>query len=183
MYCPHCGQQQVSREVRFCSRCGFPLIGVAHLLSTGGSLPNVGGSEQFKQSPKQRGIRQGVFLWLIGAFIVPLLAVILPHGTPKGNIVGAAAIICFVGGLVRFLYALLFQQEFVSSSNQINLEPPYAPPVSRMPGMTTAAQLPPPASTVQNAARRIDTGELITPPPSVTDHTTQLLGEKQTPRS
>ena len=183
MYCPHCGPQQVSSEVRFCSRCGFPLAGVTYLLATGGSLPNAGVSEQFKQSPKQRGIRQGVFLWLIGAFIVPLLGVILPQGDPKANIVGAAAIICFVGGLVRFLYALLFQQEFISSSNQISSEPPYVPPVSRMPGVHVAPQLPSRPSTVQGEARRIDTGELVTPPSSVTDHTTQLLGEKHTPRS
>ena len=29
MFCPQCGQQQVSDVTRYCSRCGFPLDGVA----------------------------------------------------------------------------------------------------------------------------------------------------------
>ena len=32
MYCPKCGQQQVSDEMRFCSRCGLALTGLAEWL-------------------------------------------------------------------------------------------------------------------------------------------------------
>ena len=39
MFCPQCGQQQVTGVIRFCSRCGFPLDGVIQLLSNGGALP------------------------------------------------------------------------------------------------------------------------------------------------
>jgi hypothetical protein len=29
MFCPHCGQEQISEEIRFCPRCGFLLADVA----------------------------------------------------------------------------------------------------------------------------------------------------------
>jgi len=34
MHCPKCGQQQVSDEMRFCSRCGFALGIVTELILT-----------------------------------------------------------------------------------------------------------------------------------------------------
>ena len=36
MYCPNCGQQQVSGEMRFCSRCGLALTGLAEWLASNG---------------------------------------------------------------------------------------------------------------------------------------------------
>ncbi len=39
MFCPNCSQSQVSDEIRFCSRCGFPLSVVAELISNDGILP------------------------------------------------------------------------------------------------------------------------------------------------
>ena len=33
MYCPNCGQQQVSEEMRFCSRCGLALSGLTEWLN------------------------------------------------------------------------------------------------------------------------------------------------------
>ena len=36
MYCPNCGQQQISDEMRFCSRCGLALSGLAEWLARGG---------------------------------------------------------------------------------------------------------------------------------------------------
>jgi hypothetical protein len=35
IYCPRCGQQRLSPDVRFCSRCGLALEGVEHLVATG----------------------------------------------------------------------------------------------------------------------------------------------------
>ena len=62
MFCPQCGQQQVSGTVRFCSRCGFPMDGVIQLLSTGGMLPVYRSSDEPVQiSPRRKGVKQGGF--------------------------------------------------------------------------------------------------------------------------
>src|SRR5688500_5525099 len=41
MHCPRCGQQQVSSETKFCSRCGFQLAIVSELILHGGTLPQL----------------------------------------------------------------------------------------------------------------------------------------------
>ncbi|HEX8920215.1 MAG TPA: hypothetical protein VF766_01980, partial [Pyrinomonadaceae bacterium] len=78
MYCPQCGQQQTSSEMRFCSRCGFPLGGVMELLAQGGVLKSEGGDELRAQalSPRRKGVKQGVVLMLLGTVIVPVLGII-----------------------------------------------------------------------------------------------------------
>jgi hypothetical protein len=39
MFCPKCSQSQSSDEIRYCSRCGFPLETVGLLLTNEGKLP------------------------------------------------------------------------------------------------------------------------------------------------
>jgi len=39
MFCPKCSQSQASEDMRYCSRCGFPLCGVAELVANDGTLP------------------------------------------------------------------------------------------------------------------------------------------------
>ena len=41
MFCPRCGQQQMSGDLRFCSRCGLPLGIVSEVLANGGTLPQL----------------------------------------------------------------------------------------------------------------------------------------------
>ena len=41
MHCPRCGQQQISDQTKFCSRCGFQLGLVGELLENGGFLPQL----------------------------------------------------------------------------------------------------------------------------------------------
>ena len=36
MFCPRCSQEQINPEIRFCSRCGFPLSDVAEALDNDG---------------------------------------------------------------------------------------------------------------------------------------------------
>ncbi len=51
MYCPKCSQQQVSEDLRYCSRCGFPLTGVALVLENDGLIPQLAA----KDAPRRRG--------------------------------------------------------------------------------------------------------------------------------
>src|SRR6267142_3088122 len=116
MHCPQCGQQQVSEITRFCSRCGFLMEGVAQLLATGGMMPAYPVAEgQTEKSPKWRGVRQGMILFLIGVLLVPIMGVFsaftggfLSEGFQM--LAALFALICFVGGPVRMLYAALFEE-------------------------------------------------------------------------
>ena len=67
MFCPQCGQQQVTGVIRFCSRCGFPMDGVIQLLGSGGILPAYRSpDEPVPISPRRKGVKQGGLLLLSG---------------------------------------------------------------------------------------------------------------------
>lgn len=178
MYCPQCGQQQVSGVVRFCSRCGFPLDGVIQLLGTGGMMPVYHSSDEPVQiSPRRKGVKQGAVLLLSGAVIVPILGVLASFSNAAfPQILAAlAAIICFIGGPFRMLYAALFEE------GAPRRYPTYGPPpVAQQqfgpPRQHTPLPPPPPART-PSAWRKPNTAELANPP-SVTENTTRLLDKE-----
>lgn len=183
MFCPQCGQRQAANDVRFCSSCGFPLGLVTEVLAGGGQLPArpsvAAGPRQL--TPRQKGIRQGAMLMLSTMLVVPLVAVIsaLITGAPE-LFVPAAALICFVGGLLRIFYALLLEGAVTHETPAPaafaaqTYVPPAMPP-NYLGTPDRGAALPPQGQPVPayRPARR-DTGELATPQ-SVTDHTTRLL--------
>lgn len=187
MFCPNCGQRQISNEARFCPGCGFPLQGVSELLAGGGRLqwrpPQPTGPQEL--SPRQKGIRQGAMIMLTVMLAVPLLAIfgVGLLGFP-GEIVALAAVGLPVGGFLRIIYALLFE----STAPALPAAPqqPYVPPHTIPNYLGTpqpqANALPPRQSTpVPTPARqpRYNTGELAEPPrASVTDHTTRLLDKQ-----
>jgi len=151
------------------------------LLGSGGLLQVYRDPEAPKEmSAKMKGVRQGGMLFLLGAIIVPILGLFAGYtNSPFPEILaGLAAIICFIGGPLRMLFAALFEegaprpvlhnvQAFVPpqvSASQFNRHP--------------QNQALPPAS-VQPAAswRRPNTAELVNPP-SVTENTTRLLDKE-----
>lgn len=182
MYCPQCGQQQAS-EMRFCSRCGFPLGGVAELLTQGGILPTVAAAQQQGRelSPRQKGTREGVMLMCSSLLVVPivsLLSVFVFGG--QQLLIPLAAILTFVGGLLRIIYARLYEAD-TPGVKQDSL--PYVSPAQLSTG-TRSTALPPPQSTPIPSfmPRRANTAELV-PPPSVTENTTRLLDEEKATRN
>jgi hypothetical protein len=185
MFCPQCGQKQLSNEVRFCSACGFPLNVVTGLLATGGTMPAITTvpAGPRKLSPRQKGIRQGAMLMLSALFIVPLVGIIgvALIGLP-GEIAGVAAVTCLMGGLLRILYALLLEEKEAPDAQagyaQTYTPPPPVPAYMNPPAHVSA--LPPAQSTPASAyspPRRVNTGELLQRP-SVTENTTRLLPEQ-----
>src|SRR5947209_19847334 len=77
MFCPRCGQQQASEEVRFCSRCGLHLDALAEFVESGGRLASRDASEDLPAlTPRQRGTRMGLLI-LVAGLIFGVLAVIL----------------------------------------------------------------------------------------------------------
>jgi uncharacterized membrane protein YvbJ len=113
MFCPQCGQQQVAGVIRFCSRCGFPLDGVLQLLSNGGNLPVYRNpDEPVPVSPRRKGVKQGLVLFLSGILVVSILGVFASFSNfvlPQ-MLTALAAIICFVGGPLRMFYAAVFEE-------------------------------------------------------------------------
>jgi hypothetical protein len=189
MFCPQCGQQQASTEMRFCSRCGFPLGGVTELLAQGGVLRS-GGDELREQSlsPRYRGVRQGVIMMLIGTVVVPILGILANSYTFSSEfieiLVALSAVIFFAGGLMRILYAALFEQGAKKAGAAEYVAPVASPQPSQLNMPPRVSALPPPQSIpVPNfTPRRMNTAELAQPP-SVTENTTRLLDEEKTPRT
>jgi hypothetical protein len=187
MYCPHCGQQQISNVVRFCSRCGFPMEGVTHLLRNGGMLPAYSQSPgSTEMSPRRRGVRQGGVLLLTGALLVPILGVLNSFSGAMfmDILVAVAAIICFLGGPLRMVYAALFEEgappRFMPTAATIGPYAPPAPPAHPVMPVRGVGALPPAAvNSVPSWRPRPNTAELVQPP-SVTENTTRLLDKDET---
>lgn len=184
MFCPQCGQQQVSGVVRYCSRCGFPMDGVIHLLGHGGMLPVYRDPDEPPPpvSARRRGVKQGGILFLSGAVIVPLLGILASFGNSAflEILTAFAAIICFVGGPLRMLYAGIFEE---GAPNRMQMARPYVP--APMPSPQFGPQikqpaLPPPPIQTPVSWRRPNTAELVNPP-SVTENTTRLLDKDERP--
>ncbi|MGI9107154.1 MAG: zinc ribbon domain-containing protein [Pyrinomonadaceae bacterium] len=183
MYCPKCGQSQVSADVRFCSRCGFLLEGASSLLASGGLLPaakNTGGDDG-QMSPRRRGARQGGKLLMLGIFFVPLFAILHELiGTPeKLPLIG---VLFIIAGIMRLIFARFFEEG--ASRTRPVASTLYTPPQTAPPRMSAPAQetLPPAPGTPAYNYRRpqANTSEIMQPH-SVTDHTTRLLEKESDP--
>lgn len=184
MYCPICGQQQISEETRFCSRCGFLLTGVAEVVAKGGALPQfINQTDPKAMSPRRKGVKQGGRLMLAGLIIVPLVAVLSEALNFDPTLTAILAILTFWGGLLRIIYALLFEssqpigktleENLLSNAQTLfgrNKKQNALPPHQSIP----ASDYIPPTQT-----NRRDTNDLAQP--SVTEETTKLL-EKDSER-
>ena len=175
--------------MRFCSRCGFPMEGAMQLLAYGGMLPQYQPPPgEGTISPRRRGVKQGVLLMLIGAVLVPLLGVLSSFapgriGTPFEFFAAASAILCFVGGPLRMLFAAIFEEgaqtrQFVAPHSQ-PYPHSYAPQLTApQPARVSALPPPPAVNTAASWRQRPQTAEILQPP-SVTDHTTKLLHKSE----
>jgi hypothetical protein len=181
MYCPRCGQEQVSSELRFCSRCGLPLNLVTEVVLNGGTLPQL--AELYKPKTiftRKNGLKLGLVWFLLMTFLVtPLLAI-----ADGEEIVAVAAILGFVGGLLIMLFSFLFLKNEPKNLNaneinqSINESASFLrgnkgqnalPPQQTIPASTYA---PPPAGSWQSNTEDLQ-------PTSVTEETTKLLKKNE----
>ena len=179
MHCPRCGQQQVSEETRFCSRCGFLLTGIAQVIANDGIVPHQNSTFFAAGSPRRRGVMQGVFFFLLTFLFVPLTGILTAFLGIEPFLPAISAILFFMGGLLRVVYALMFEsgisggktlEEKVMAGNFVISDKQKAgelPPAQSIPVNVYA---PPPA-----AGHWRDTNDLAKTPGSVTDGTTKLL--------
>lgn len=180
MFCPQCGQQQVTGVIRFCSRCGFPLDGVIQLLSNGGALPAYRSADEPVQiSPRRKGVKQGGLLLLSGAVLVPILGMFASFSSAvfPEMLAILAAIICFIGGPLRMFYAAVFEEGAPKPYRSFGPPIQMHVPQQFMPQGQSPALPPPPARQPPSWRTRPTTAELANPP-SVTENTTRLLDKE-----
>lgn len=167
MYCPNCGQQQISDEMRFCSRCGLALSGLAEWLA-GGALPaKRDESKTTGLSPRRKGIRRAAKLMFFSGVLFPVFAVFcaaIDEGAPM-----VIPFLLFFVSLVMMLYARLFSDKTAPLINQTAR-------TSALNSTSARSSLPPPTNMPAPDIRRqqVRTNELAQPS-SVTENTTRLL--------
>jgi hypothetical protein len=162
MYCPNCGQQQLSGEMRFCSRCGLALTGLAEWLAGGGMPVRRAEPTQLSEpSSRRKHIRRAAKLMFFSGVLLPvffLFCAAIEEGAPMILPGGL-----FFVSLVWMLYARLFIDNT-------------APAQTAFGSIPARGSLPPAVNNpMPNIGwQRAKTNELAQPS-SVTEHTTRLL--------
>lgn len=160
--------------------------GVMHLLGHGGMLPSYSTEPgDTTISPRRKGVKQGVILMLLGVLFVPIFGVMA--GFAPGRVAdifaffaAITAVICFIGGPLRMLFAGIFEEGAKPKSYMpaVSYIPPAMPPSPQ----ARVSALPPPAVNTQPWRAPPDTAEII-PPTSVPDHTTKLLEKSESEKN
>jgi hypothetical protein len=172
MYCPQCNQEQVSEEMRFCSRCGFPLAIVSQLVRGGGALAGFDPEAKGELSPRQKGIRWGLILMIVSLLLVPLAAFMTAMKSDFFALF-VPLLTLFALGLGRLVHAYRLAQptpkgidKSLAANRTQQVPGAYAPPLP-------AGQSIPAA----NWKRPVNTSEMAHPI-SVTENTTRLLNDE-----
>lgn len=164
MFCPRCGGEQASGNMRFCSRCGFPLGGVLNLLATGGdtgdsALVRPQNPSLYRRIVSLRGTKV-----LFASFVsIPLAIIMAAVVDSPGPLI--LPFLLFVIGLAHVMYKMIFGTVLTPEHDQT-----YHPL-----NAGSRYDLPPVQSSFIPAEPtfRADTGKMA--PPSVTEPTTNLL--------
>ncbi|HRH46481.1 MAG TPA: hypothetical protein PKY82_32860 [Pyrinomonadaceae bacterium] len=184
MHCPSCGQQQVSAEIKFCSRCGFPLGLVSEILAHGGFLPQLADLHKTKtRFTKKNGVIFSLFWFMFFLLIMAPFWGIL--GVEK--MAGISAITGIFGGLMWLIgsLALLKSSRELYPNNQMQMN---QMPINQPQNLYGASQyqaLPPQQSVPISAyappkpGSWRETNDLVQPG-TVTDETTKMLHNKET---
>lgn len=159
MYCPKCGYQQVSDDMRFCSRCGFQLTGVAELLAAADTAPATPGQLQ-KRAPRvsRRGARL-LFFSIVSAPIFLIFSFLFDSPLPL-----FIPSFFFLAGLAHIAYQWIFNESMLPESQKW----------SGLPSAGKGQYLPPVHENPASDFFRRDTAD-FTSPPSITESTTKLL--------
>lgn len=175
MHCPRCGQQQVSEQTKFCSRCGFQLGLVAELLAHGGFLPQLADLTQGKKAffTRKNGVIFSILWFIFWVMMVPAFFGLANEDEAAG--------VSAVFGLFTTLMFVIASLAFLPRTQKFSLPPLEAHPAAGLYGNPQMNALPPqqtqPASQYTAPSgnwRTPDTGELARPG-SVTEGTTKLL--------
>ncbi len=179
MYCPNCSQQQISEEMRFCSRCGFSLGIVKELLTSGGARVESDLQAQSSQpSSMHCSVRRAT--WIMLACLPLFLFVLLMIAVDDDfAVLLLIPLLAFLFGFFLLLYGVFFAEKRARRSKQSN-QPQVAtteqPSLASMRYAELSAARSLPIDTL--AVPRVDTAKMAQPP-SVTENTTRLLDDER----
>lgn len=175
MYCPNCGQQQASNEMRFCSRCGLALSGLADWLAgdriVSTATPAVPATAPATlPSPRRKNIRRAAKMMFFSGAIFPIFLMIALAENEEGAML--VPFFLFFISLAWMLYARLFSDP----NPRVDTRATKTTHLTPMPARSSL----PPASTIPISDMRgpqLRTNELAQPP-SVTENTTRFLDKE-----
>ena len=176
MFCPKCSQQQSAEEARFCSRCGLQLGVVKALLTADNTADDARGGAAPDPSLRTRDMSVGAALMFVVALALAFIALEMP---PSFNsriyplVVAWLALMLLVNirPLVRY---------FLGTGAPRHANDAPAPDLTTKVAASRRSALPPAAEGIPDSAfgaQRVNTAEVVHPP-SVTDHTTNLLRDR-----
>ena len=193
MHCPSCGKKHVSStehlrplpgwrdQVKFCSRCGFPMELVAELLDHGGFLPKLAELDQKKGIfTRRNGVVFSIF-WMI--LLMMLVPAIIGIGNGPSEAQGISAVIGLFGGLMIMIGSIALLPS--SEQQPLLTAHPIPPPPASIHGLHGAHhQALPPQQSVPvsvhvppQAGMWRDTNDLE--PSNLTERTTRPLEKEQ----
>jgi len=168
MFCPKCSQSQPADEMRFCSRCGFPLETVSTLVRHEGVLPQLD-NQKDHPSIRKRMATESLILTVLSWAIALVCSYWFDAHSVFEYVAKLGALIFFLVGFIglsRFLYAFLFLKATPALLGD------------KLPREPIRSALPPAQSTpISDWPRKQSTREMVRPA-SVTENTTKLLDEE-----
>lgn len=178
MYCPKCSQEQLSEEVRFCSRCGFSIGAVRELIASGNALIAPGAAAQ--GSCGQKAVRRGAWL-MLGSLVFTLFVALMTAIDDDFAILLFLPFLGFVFGLLNVFYGTFWADKRAAKRAAAQSHAG-----AMMPGqLGTLGRAELPASRIAPiesfTGKRGETAEMAQPA-SVTENTTRLLEQEADPR-
>lgn len=179
MYCPKCSQEQVSEEVRFCSRCGFSIAAVRELIASGNVTPATD-AQGGPRSCGQQAVRRGAWI-MLASLAFSLFVGFMTAIDDDFAIMLFLPFLGFVFGILNVFYGAFFADKralkrAASKAGFVPMPGQFATP-ARSPELPPARMAP-----VESfPSKRGATAEMVQPP-SVTENTTRLLDEESDPR-
>jgi len=85
------------------------MTGVVELVANDGRNALTEQTVAKPDSPRKRGIKQGLFIFLLTFLVVPIISILTVWAHAEPFAVAISAILLFVGGLLRMAYALMFE--------------------------------------------------------------------------
>lgn len=167
MFCPKCGQSQVSDEVRFCVRCGLQLDSVKSLITTEAPIQQ-NQSNQTVSKWHKPGVKTGAKLMFLSAILFPIF---LGFAIAEEELIFLILVpkTIFLIGLFWMLYSRIFGESPIQ--NKKSIPPSINETRTSIPLFSQQAQ----PKTL--SPQPINTAEIICPS-SVTEQTTKLLEQK-----